>query len=139
MGQNDLEIYENLRFKDFSQGFEDPTTPMAVVHTDSTKEPRYCYKDADALYRYMEENIRLIAKVVEEFKLCCDYYDVGYSKKQNAVVFRGHVFHNIDELWKVFLEDFRKLNIPDDEIRRIFEEESHSFYQRDFNKIQRDS
>lgn len=174
MGQNDLEIYESLRFKDFSQGcegqaygmlqaiepyllsdfaykhslmriffrplfymgFEDPTTPMAVVHADSTKEPCYKYKDVDALYRYMEENIPLTTKVIEELKLCCDYYDVKYSKKENAVVFRNHVFHDMDELWEVFLEDFRKLNIPDDEIRRIFEEESHSYYQSDFNKIQ---
>ena len=173
MGQNDLENYESLRFKDFSQGcegqaygmlqaiepyllsdfvykhslmriffrplfymgFEDPTTPMAVVHVDSTREPG-CYKDVDALYRYMEENILLTAKVIEELKLCCDYYDVKYSKKQNAVVFRDHVFHDMDELWEVFLEDFRKLNIPDDEIRRIFEEESHRHYQSDFNKIQ---
>lgn len=176
MEQNDLEIYENLRFRDFSQGcegqaygmlqaiepyllsdfaykhslmriffrplfymgFEDPTTPMAVVHTIiSTKELGcYCYKDADALYRYMEENILLTAKVIEELRLCCDYYDVEYNKKENAVVFRDYVFHDLDELWEVFFEDFRKLNIPDDEIRRIFEEESHSYYQRDFNKIQ---
>ena len=173
MGQNDLEIYESLRFKDFSwgcegqaygmlhaiepyllsdfaykhslmriffrplfyMGFEDPTTPMDVVYADITKEPRYCYKDADALYRYMEENILLTAKVIEELKLCCDYYDVGYSKKQNAVVFRDHIFHDIDELWEVFLEDFRKLDIPDDEIRRIFEEESNSYYPSEFNEI----
>ena len=86
MGQSDLEIYESLRFKEFSQGcegqaydmlhaiepyslsdfaykhsfmcvffrpifymgYEDPTTPMAVVHTYSTKETD-CYKDSDAL------------------------------------------------------------------------------------------
>ena len=172
MTQNDLEIYESLRFEEFSQGcegqaygmlqaiesyllsdfaykhslmrvffrplfymgYEDPATPMAVVHTCSTKELD-CYKDADALYRYMEENILLTVKVIEELKLCCDYYDVGYNKNQNAVVFRDYVFHNIDELWEVFLEDFRKLGIPDDEIRRIFEEESNSYYQRDFNQI----
>ncbi|MCH5270310.1 MAG: hypothetical protein J1E83_06125 [Lachnospiraceae bacterium] len=173
MGQNDLEIYESLRFEEFSQGcegqaygmlhaiepyllsdfaykhslmrifyrplfymgYDDPTTPMTVVHTYSTKVPD-CYKDAGALYRYMEENILLTAKVIEELKICCNYYDVRYSKKQNAVVFRDYVFHDIDELWEVFLEDFRKLDIPDDEIRRIFEEESNSYYQKDFNKIQ---
>ena len=175
MGQNDLEIYESLRFKDFSQGcegqaygmlhaiapyllsdfaykhslmriffrplfymgYEDPTTPMAAVQSYSTIEPN-CYKDTDALYRYMEENILLTAKVIEELRLCCDYYDVEYSKKQNAVAFRDHVFHDIDELWEVFLEDFRKLDIPDDEICRIFEEESNSYYQSEFNEMQRD-
>lgn len=173
MGQNDVEIYESFRFKEFSQGcegqaygmlraiepyllsdfaykhslmrvffrplfymgYEDPTTPMAVVHTYSIQEQNY-YKNADALYRYMEENILLIAKVIEELNLCCDYYNVEYCKKLNAVLFREHVFHDIDELKQVFLEDFRKLDIPDDEIFRIFEEESNSYYQSEFNKIQ---
>ena len=172
MRQNDLEIYESLRFEQFSQGcegqaysmlraiepyllsdfaykhslmrvffrplfymgYEDPTTPIAVVHTCSTKDPYY-YKDADVLYRYMEENILLTAKVIEELNLCCDYYDVEYSKKLNAVLFRVHVFHDIDELRQVFLEDFRKLEISDDEIFRIFEEESNSYYQSEFSKI----
>ena len=172
MVQNDLEIYESLRFEKFSygcegqaygmlraiepyllsdfaykhslmrvffrplfyMGCEDPTTPMDVVHTYSTQKPNY-YKNADALYRYMEENIQLTAKVIEELNLCCDYYDVEYCKKLNAVLFREHVFHDIDELKEVFLEDFRKLDIPDDEICRIFEEESNSSYQSEFNKI----
>lgn len=173
MGQNDVKIYESLRFEKFSQGcegqaygmlhaiepyllsdfaykhslmriffrplfymgYEDPTTPMTVVHICSTQDPNY-YKDADALYRYMEENILLTAKVIEELNLCCDYYDVEYCKKMNAVLFREHVFHNIDELKEDFFEDFRKLDIPDDEICRIFEEESNSYYQSEFNKIQ---
>lgn len=108
---------------------------MAVVHTCSTREPG-CYKDADALYRYMEENIQLTAKIIEELNLCCDYYEVAYCKEQNAVLFREHIFHDMDELWKVFLEDFRKLDIPDEEIFRIFEEESGSYYQSEFGKIQ---
>ncbi len=162
MGQNDVEIYESLRFEEFSQGceeqaygmlraiepyllsdfaykhslmrvffrplfymgYEDPTTPMAVVHIYSTQAPNY-HKNADALYRYMEENILLTAKVIEELNLCCDYYDVEYCKKLNAVLFKEHVFHDIDELKQVFLQDFRKLDIPDDEIFRIFEEESY--------------
>ena len=173
MGQNDLEIYESLRFEEFSQGcegqaygmlraiepyllsdfaykhslmriffrplfymgYEDPTTPMAVVHSYSAQEPDY-YKDADALVRYMEENILLTTKVIEELNLCCDYYDVEYCKKRNAVLFREHVFRDLDELKEFFLEDFRKLDIPDDEIGRIFEEESHSYYQTEFIKIQ---
>ena len=173
MGQNDLEIYENLRFKQFSQGCEEqaysmlrliepyllsdfaykhslmrvffrplfymgykaPTTPMAMVHTYSTQKPN-CYKDADTLYRYMEENILLITTIIEELNLCCDYYDVEYCKERNAVLFREHIFHNINELREVFLEDFRKLDISDDEIFRIFEEESDHFYQSEFNKIQ---
>lgn len=173
MGENDLEIYENLRFEQFSQGcegqaysmlraiepyllsdfaykhslmrvffrplfymgYKDPAAPMAVVHTYSTQEPN-CYKDADALYRYMEENILLTAKVIEELNLCCDYYDVEYCKKRNAVLFRGRIIHNIDELREIFFVDFRKLNIPDDEIFRIFEEESNSYYQSEFSKIQ---
>ena len=67
---------------------------------------------------------------------CCDYYEVAYCKEQNAVLFREHIFHDMDELWKVFLEDFRKLDIPDEEIFRIFEEESGSYYQSEFGKIQ---
>ena len=173
MKQNDLEIYEILRFKVFSQGcegqvygilraiepyllsdfeykhslmrvflrpmfymgYEDPTAPMAVVHTCSTREPD-CYMDANALYKYMEERISLTEKIIEELRLCCDYYDVGYSKKQNAVLLRDHVFRNLDELWEFFLADFRNLNIPDDEIRRIFEEESNSSFLSEFNRIQ---
>ena len=119
----------------FYMGYADSRTPMAVVHTWSTQEPDYC-KDADALYRYMEQNILLITKIIEELRLCCDYYDVGYCKERNAVLFRDYSFHNIDELREVFLEDFRKLNIPDDEILRIFEEESDHSYQSEFNKIQ---
>lgn len=173
MRQNDLEIYESLRFRKFSQGcegqaygmlrviepyllsdfaykhslmrvffrplfymgYEDPKAPMAVVHAYSTQEPGY-FKDADALYRYMEENILLTSKVIEELNLCCDYYDVEYCKKRNVVLFREYIFHDINELSEVFLEDFRKLDIPDDEIFRIFEEESDSSYQNEFNKIQ---
>ncbi len=99
------------------------------------QDPDYC-KDADALYRYMEQNNLLITKVIEELHLCCDYYDVEYCKERNAVLFREHIFHNINELREVFLEDFRKLDISDDEIFRIFEEESDHFYQSEFNKIQ---
>lgn len=156
MGQSDLEIYESLRFKEFSQGcagqacgmlqaiepyllsdfeykhslmriflrplfymgYEDPETPMDVID----QEP-HCYKNAGALSKYMEENIPMTAKVIEELRLCCDYYDVEYSEKQNAFLFRDNVFQDMDELWEFFLEDFRKLDITEDEIRRIFEEE----------------
>lgn len=119
----------------FYMGYEDPTTQMAVVHTCSTREPG-CYEDADALYRYMEENIPLTAKIIEELNLCCDYYEVAYCKEQNAVLFKEHIFYDMDELWEVFLEDFRKLDIPDEEIFRVFEEESGSYYQSEFDKIQ---
>lgn len=173
MEQNDLEIYESLRFEKFSQGcegqaygmlravephllsdfaykhslmriffrplfymgYEDPAALMSVIHTLIIQDPN-CYKDADSLYKYMEDNILLITKIVEELNLCCDYYDVEYCKKQNAVLFREHIFHDMDELKEVFLEDFRKLEISDDEICRIFEEESDSSYQKEFNKIQ---
>ncbi|MCI8802875.1 MAG: hypothetical protein HFG01_05980 [Oscillibacter sp.] len=173
MGQNDLEIYKKLRFKQFSQGcegqaygmlraiepyllsdfaykhslmriflrplfymgYQDPRAPMAVVHTWSAQKPN-CYKDADALYRYMEENILLAAKVIEELDLCCEYYGVEYCKKLNAVLFGEQIFHDIDELREIFLEDFRKLNLPDDEIFRIFEEESDGYYLSEFSKIQ---
>ena len=156
MGQKDLEIYESLRFRNFSwgcaeqacgmlraiepyllsdfsykhslmriffrplfyMGYEDPETPMDVI----SQEP-HCYKNAEALSKYMEENIPLTAMVIEELRLCCDYYDVKYSEKQNAILFRDHVFQDLDELWELFLEDFKKLDIPEDEIRRIFEEE----------------
>lgn len=172
MRQNDLEIYESLRLKNFSygcegqvysmlraiepyllsdfsykhslmrlffrplfyMGYKDPTTPMDMVHTFRNQEPNY-YMNADALYRYMEENIPLIAKVIEELQLCCDYYDVEYSKKHNAILFRNHIIYNIEEFREVFLEDFRKLDISDDEILRIFEEESVSYYQSEFDKI----
>ena len=119
----------------FYMGYADSRTPMAVVHTCITQDPDYC-KDADALYRYMEQNILLITTIIEELNLCCDYYDVEYCKKRNAVLFRERVLTTIDELREIFLEDFRKLDIPDDEIFRIFEEESDHFYQSEFNKIQ---
>ena len=173
MGQDDLEIYENLRFKQCNQGCEgqaygmlcaiepyllsdfaykhslmrlffrplfymgytDPTTPMAVVHTCRTQAPN-CFQDADALYRYMEENIPLTAKVIEELDLCCDYYDAAYCRKQNAVLFRARILHDMDELREIFLDDFRKLNLPDDEILRIFAEESGRYYLSEFGKIQ---
>lgn len=115
-------------------GYENPTIPMAVVHTYNAQEPN-CYKNADALYGYMKENILLTTKVIEELNLCCDYYDVVYCRKLNAVIFKKHLFHSIDELWDVFLEDFRKLKISDDEIYRIFEEESNSYYHSEFNKF----
>lgn len=66
----------------------------------------------------------------------CSFIDVEYCEKRNAVLFREYSFYNIDELREVFLKDFRKLNIPDDEILRIFEEESDHSYQSEFNKIQ---
>lgn len=78
----------------------------------------------------------LTSKIIEELRLCCDYYSVEYCEKRNVVLFGEHIFHDIDELWEVFLEDFRKLDIPEDEIRRIFEEESDNLYQREFDKIQ---
>lgn len=118
----------------FYMGYEDPTTPMAIVHTYRTKEPN-CFNDPDMLYRFMEDNITLTAKIIDELKLCVDYYGVGYSKEQNAVVFRDKVFHTIEELWTYFLSDFSKLDIPLDEIKRIFEEESYSDYQNEFDKI----
>lgn len=107
---------------------------MAVAHTCRARDPN-CYKEPDALYRYMEENLLLTAAVIEERKLCCDYYEVEYCRERNAILFREHIFHNMDELREVFLEDFRKPDIPDDEIFRVFEEESDG-YQSEFNKIQ---
>lgn len=173
MRQNDLEIYESLRFGKFSygcegqaygmlraiepyllsdfsykhslvrlffrplfyMGYKDPTTPMDMVHTFRNQESN-CYMDEDALYKYMEQNVLLVAKVIEELERCCDYYDVEYCEKRNAVLFRDHIIYNIGELKEVFLEDFRKLDISDDEILRIFEEESVSYYQSEFDKIQ---
>ena len=84
----------------------------------------------------MEENIPLTAKVIEELDLCCDYYDAAYCRKQNAVLFRARILHDMDELREIFLDDFRKLNLPDDEILRIFAEESGRYYLSEFGKIQ---
>jgi hypothetical protein len=45
------------------------------------------------------------------------------------------VFNDMKELWLVFFEDFKRLEIPEDEIKRIFEEESHASYKKEFDKI----
>lgn len=118
----------------FYMGYEDAAAPMAVIHTHRTKDPD-CFADADALYRFMEQNTALIGKIIEELRLCNNYDDLRYDRERNAVVSRAHVFHDIEELWDVFLTDFRKLQIPDDEIRRIFEEESHAFFAHAFEQI----
>ena len=83
----------------------------------------------------MEDNISMIAKIIEELKLCCEYYEAEYNEKKNAVIYKNYVFNDMKELWLVFLEDFKRLEIPEDEIKRIFEEESHASYKKEFDKI----
>lgn len=175
MGQNELEIYEQLKDKVFSQGcegqafymllaienyllsdfaykhsllrlffrplfymgYENPETPLVFVNfykNHPVRNENASFKHPNELCEFMKENTALVSKIVEELQLCCDYYDVDYNTEKNAVVFREQVFHNIEELWRYFLVDFQKLDISDDEIRRIFEEESKE-YENAFQEI----
>ena len=172
MKTDDIEIYEDLRFKVFSQGcegqadgmlhaieryllsdfeykhslvrlflrpvfymgYEDPIIASHIVNMRRNEEIN-SFDNGYELQKYMEDNISVIAKIIEELKLCCEYYDVEYNEKQNAVVYKNYVFNAIKGLWLVFLEDFKRLEISEDEIKRIFEEESHSSYKKEFDKI----
>ncbi len=175
MGRNELEIYKQLRHKEFSQGcesqafhmllaiekyllsdfsykhsllrlfirplfymgYENPETVLDFVYyckEHHVRNENDKFKHPNELCKFMKENSMLILKVVDELQLCCAYYDVEYSAEKNAVIFRNQVFHNIEELWQCFLADFQKLDIPDDEISRIFEEESKE-YEKAFQKI----
>ena len=165
MEQNELEVYEQLKDKVFSQGcggqafymllaienyllsdfpykhsllrlfvrplfymgYETPADYIDYCKSHSGRNENIKLKQSDELCDFMKENIALISKIIEELQLCCEYYDVDYSAEKNAVIFRNRVFHNIEELWQCFLEDFQKLEIPDDEISRIFEEESKEY------------
>ena len=108
---------------------------MGVERTDEVlsfiREYAEKFKDSEKLCEFVEDNEAMVSVIVDELMLCCDFYDTEYDSGKNAVTLEDTVFYNISDFEKYFTECFRKRNIPEEEIKRIFVEENYEkFFRR---------